>query len=170
MNDVVHRVIDNPFTNAAVVGRKFGVHRDPVRKVWNDVGLHHRIAANKPFLTTAQCEERLGYALENINRDWNNVIFSDEKTFQTDRHQRTHLYRPNNTRYDERYIQLTRRSGRVSCGLWGWISRGGPDEMTMIPGRLNSAGYIEVLRDVLIPSVEAHGNITDIVFMQVSLP
>lgn len=167
MNDVAERILENPFTNAAIVGREFNVHRDTVRKVWNDVGLHHHIAAKKPFLTQAHREERMGYALENINRDWSNVIFSDEKTFQTDRHQRTNLYRPRNTRYDEQYIQPTRRSGRISCGLWGWISRGGPAEMTMISGRLDCAGYVDILEEVLVPSLKAHGDLNDFVFMQV---
>lgn len=131
------------------------------------MGVYHQIAAKKPFLTQAHREERLGYALENINRDWSNVIFSDEKTFQTDRHQRTHLYRPTNTRFEERYIQPNRRSGRISCGVWGWIGRGGPGEMTMISGRLNSVGYVEILEEVLVPSLEAHGDLQDFVFMQV---
>ncbi len=143
------------------------MHRDTIRKVWNDVGLNHRIAAKKPYLTRAHREERLGYALENINTDWSNVVFSDEKTFQTDKHQRTHLYRPVNSRFDERYIQPNRRSGRVSCGLWGWICRGGPGEMTMISGRLNSVGYVEIMEQVLVPSLEAYGNLQDFVFMQV---
>lgn len=42
----------------------------------------------------------MGYALENLTRDWSNVIFSDEKTYQTDRHQKLHVYRPKNSRFD----------------------------------------------------------------------
>lgn len=169
INDIAERIIDNPFNNAAVVGREFHVHKDTIRKVWNDMGIHHHIAAKKPFMTEAHRQERLGYALQNLTRDWDNVIFSDEKTYQTDRHQRTHLYRPKNCRYDERYIQPTRRSGRVSAGVWGWISRDGPGEMTMISGRLNSLGYIELLEDNLIPTVEiSYESLRNVVFMQVS--
>lgn len=168
MNSVAERIIDNPFTNAAVVGREFGVHRDTVRKVWNDLGIHHGIAAKKPALTPEQREERVGYALENLTRDWSNVIFSDEKTFQTDRHQKTHVYRPANSRFDEKYIQPNRRSGRVSIGIWGWISRDGPGELSVVSGRLNSAGYIDILEENLIPTVEiSYGNLNDVVFMQV---
>lgn len=120
------------------VGRQFQVHRDTVRKVWNDAGLKHRIAAKKPLLTAAHCQARLNYALANCNRNWDNVLFSDEKTYQTDRHQKTHLYRPDNLRFDDRYIQPTQRSGRISVGIWGWISRDGPGEMTSISGKMNS--------------------------------
>lgn len=111
----------------------------------------------------------MGYALENLGRDWDNVIFSDEKTFQTDRHQRLHLYRPNNCRYDERYIHETQRSGRISTGVWAWISKDGPGEIAWIPGRFNSAGYIEVLEDVLLPTVEiCYGGFEEMIFMQVN--
>lgn len=166
-NAVAETILDNPFTNAAIVGREYGVHRDTVRKVWNDIGIKHHIAAKKPFMTEAHRQERLGYALQNLTRDWNNVIFSDEKTFQSDRHQRTHLYRPSNCRYDDRYIQPTRRSGRITAGLWGWISRDGPGEMTLISGRLNSVGYVEILEENLLPTIEiSYGGLGNIVFMQ----
>lgn len=170
MNDVAEKVMDTPFINAAITGREYGVHRDTIRKVWSDVGIYHYIAAKKPRLTEAQRNERIGYALQNITRDWSNVIFSDEKTFQSDLHQKTHIYRPRNCRYDERYTQSVQRSGRISAGLWGWISVDGPGEMSMISGRLNSAGYIDLLEDNLRRTIEfSYGGLGNVVFMQVSL-
>lgn len=166
---VMNEIINNPFTNAAIIGREHGVHRDTVRKVWNDAGLHHRIAARKPLLTPAQKQARLLYAQMNQHRNWDNVIFSDEKTFQSDRHQKTHLYRPNNMRYDDRYIQPTQRSGRITAGIWGWISRAGPGEMTFVSGRLNSVQYCEILEDTLITPAEiCFGSMLNMVFMQVN--
>lgn len=108
---MAERILDTPFTNAATVRREYGAHRDTIRKIWSNVGVFHHIYARKPKLTQAQKEERMGYALQNLTRDWSNVIFSDEKTFQSDMHQRTHLYRPPNTRYDERFLQPIQRSG-----------------------------------------------------------
>lgn len=168
-NIITQRIINTPFTNAAVVGREFGVHRDTIRKVWNeDVDIHHQVAARKPNLTPQQQQERLLYAHANQHRNWSNVIFSDEKTFQSDRHQKTHVYRPRNTRYDIKYIQPTRRSGRISAGIWGWISREGPGEMTFVSGRLNSIDYCEILEEVLIPPVEiCYGSMQNVIFMQV---
>lgn len=167
---MLQQIRHNPFTNAAVIGREHGVHRDTVRKVWNDAGLHHRIAAKKPYLTPAQRMNRLIYAQQNQHRNWDNVIFSDEKTYQSDRHQKTHCYRPDNCRYDDEYIQPTRRSGRISAGIWGWISRAGPGEMTFVTGRLNSVEYCEILSDVLIPTVEIlYGSMQNVIFMQVIL-
>lgn len=62
MNDMAERVMDTPFTNAAIFAREYGVHRYTIRKVCNDSGIFHHIAARKPLLTPEQKEQRLGYA------------------------------------------------------------------------------------------------------------
>lgn len=168
---VVEMIQETPFTNAAIVARQFGVAPNTIRKVWkDDKGIEHGIAVKKPKLTEAQKEARLGYALENLNRDWSNVIFSDEKTYQTDRYQKLHVYRPKNSRFDPKYIQESQRSGRISAGYWAWICKDGPGELVSIGGRLNSRGYGEILDEVLKPTVEfSFGGFKDMVFMQVNL-
>lgn len=129
---VVQLIEDDPFLNAAIVGRRYKVNKNTIRKVWNDAGKKHRIAAKKPKLTQDQREAHLGYALEHLTRDnWDDVIFTDEKTFVSDRHQKIHLYRPDNLRYDQRYIHETQRSVRISTGVWGWISKDGPGELAI---------------------------------------
>lgn len=168
---VFQKIVDNPFTNAAIVGREYGVNKKTIRKVWSEYGIKHGIAARKPKLTDAHKEARMGYALENLTRDWSNVIFSDEKTYQTDRHQKLHVYRPKNSRFDDRYIQKCQRSGRITSGFWGWICRDGPGELVPIRRRLNSDGYLELLDEILKPTVEiSFGGFKDMVFMQVRNP
>lgn len=44
-------------------------------------------------------------------------------------------------------------SGSVSCGLWGWMSAGGVGEICEIDGRINSSEYVEILENVMLPSV-----------------
>ncbi|KAJ6650176.1 Transposable element Tcb1 transposase [Pseudolycoriella hygida] len=167
MNNVAERILDEPFTNAAIVGREYGVCRSTVRKVWNDIGIFSHIAARKPRLTEAQREERLGYALQNLTRDWSTVIFSDEKTFQSDGLQRKRVYRPKNTRFDKEYVLPVQRSGRICAGVWGWIGLHGPGELSMISGRLNSVGYVELLQENLTPTINiCYGGLKNIVFMQ----
>lgn len=133
-----------------------------------DTGIYHGVAARKSNLTPAHCQARLNFAVANLHRDWSNVIFSDEKTFQTDRHQKMHVYRPRNSRYDQRYIQPNQRSGRLTAGIWGWISSDGPGEMCFINRRLNSHGYIEILNDVLLPTLDISYPDERRTFMQVA--
>lgn len=168
-DEVVQKIQNNPFTNAAVVGREFAVNKNTIRKIWIEAGFYHGTAAKKPKLTTEQKEARMGYALENLNRDWSNVIFSDEKTCQSDRHQKLHVYRPKNSRFNERYIHERQRSGRISAGYWGWISRDGPGELVSIGGRLNSQRYVGILHETLKPTMEiCYGGFENMIFMQVS--
>lgn len=57
--------------------------------------------------------------------------------------------------YDGRHVVGTRRSGRVTAGLFGWIHAGGVEELADVgPGRFTGIKYVEILEDVLLPSVQ----------------
>ncbi|KAK9695452.1 Fibronectin type III domain [Popillia japonica] len=103
-------------------------------------------------LTEEHATARLNFAGENINRDWQNVIFTDEKIFSTSDDSPKVLWRKNNTRYDVQHIQPTRRSGRISCGFWGWMSAVGPNEIVPVDGRFTAEQYEDILEDTFIPS------------------
>lgn len=146
---------------------KFKVDKNTIRKVWKEAGIFHGIAAKKPALTPAQMEARYDFAIANISRDWSKVIFSDEKTFQTDRHQKLHVYRPRNSRYVQRYTQPNKRSGRLTSGIWGWMSVNGPGEMCFITRRLDRWSYMDILENVYMPTVEIVHPEKQMIFMQV---
>ncbi|KAK9692842.1 hypothetical protein QE152_g34875 [Popillia japonica] len=77
-------------------------------------------AAHKIDFTVEHAAARLTFSQTNVNRNWQTVIFCDEKVFSTDIGSRKPLYRLPNTRYEEQNIVRTRRSGRICLGLWGW--------------------------------------------------
>jgi hypothetical protein len=56
--------------------------------------------------------------------------------------------KPRNSRYDERYVEPTERSGRFSVNVWGWISAVSPGVMLHVEERLNSGVYIRILENV----------------------
>jgi hypothetical protein len=80
-------------------------------------------------------------------------VFSDETVFQLSHNGRVRVYRPRNSRYDERYVEPTERSGRFSVNVWGWISAVSPGIMLHVEERLNSGVYIRILENVMHPSV-----------------
>lgn len=50
----------------------------------------------------------------------------------------------------------TRRSGRVSAALVGWMHASGVGELADVgPGRFTGAQYVEILEEVVLPSVQA---------------
>lgn len=138
-----------------------------IRRRWHDAKIHHYIPAVQPKLTRQQKDARIAFAEAHYGFDWEKVIFSDEKTFQSDPDKKHHLWRPPNTRYELEHIQRVNRSGRISCGVWGWISVGGPGALTNIEGNMNRFDYIDILENVYLPSLRyTIDNHEDFLFMQ----
>ncbi|KAI8423324.1 hypothetical protein MSG28_014343 [Choristoneura fumiferana] len=63
------------------------------------------------------------------------------------------LWRRSGERYNPNNVLDLRTSGRLTLGYWGWMSSMGPGELVEIGGRMNSERYLEVLKDVMLPSV-----------------
>ncbi|KAG0723538.1 Transposable element Tc1 transposase [Chionoecetes opilio] len=100
---ILATVQQNPLTTAVQVKREIGSRfgTATIRKILHKAGIHHRIPASKPFLTQANKEQRLGFALQYLTADddfWKKVVFCDEKTFSSDAHGSLHCWRPDNTR------------------------------------------------------------------------
>lgn len=65
-----------------------------------------------------------------------------------------HFYLISNGRYDEGNV-ASRRSGRITGGVWGWMAWSGVGELTEIEHRLTAQTYVEILEEVMLPSVRA---------------
>ncbi|GBP00212.1 Transposable element Tc3 transposase [Eumeta japonica] len=155
-NDIVAAHSLASFTPTRVTATLHNVSMETVRRRLRAAGIYCRRPAKKPSLTQAHRDERISFALEYYNFDWENevVIFSDEKTFRSDRDGRKILWRRNNERYHEANVLPNRSSGRISIGFWGWMSSMGPGEICEIHGRMNAEEYLDVLKNVLVPTVK----------------
>lgn len=127
-------------------------------------------AAKTHVLTPQQKRDRIHFCQEMLNspQDFaNRIIYTDEKTFESNKSGVVKVYRERGQRYNEDYIASYRRSGRVSCGFWGWIGAGGIGELAEIDSRLNSEQYISILENVAKPTITAqYGSLNNVVFMQ----
>lgn len=151
----------NSFTNAVAVAQDLNlpVSERTVRRRLHEQGIHHRRPAVKEKLTERHRELRLQFARNHEDQGmefWARAVFSDEKTFRSSNHGKIHCWRYNNTRYERRNIFEEARSGHVTCNLWGWMSINGVGELTPINGRFTSEQYIEILEEVMLPSVRAY--------------
>jgi hypothetical protein len=115
-----------------------------------EAGLRSRSAAVTEKLSEEHRLYRLAFPEDNVDRDWGNVIFSDESVLSSVNDGPVHVYRPQGTRYNAEYVKESARSGRVSVAVWGWISSRG---MGLIDGHLDVAQYLHILRDIMVPSV-----------------
>lgn len=116
-------------------------------------GIHCRNPAKKVEFLERHVVSRLNFAQANLNRNWDVVIFSDEKVFSTSQDAKKVVWRGNNTRYDEQNVVRMRQSNRINLAYWGWMSSAGPGELTRIDARMDAVEYIRILEEVLLPSV-----------------
>ncbi|KAK3896200.1 hypothetical protein Pcinc_000122 [Petrolisthes cinctipes] len=75
-------------------------------------------------------------------------------------------------RYAEQNIYQEPGSGHVTCNVWGWIGLNGVGEVTQIQGKFNADQYLEILEEVVLPSVRCYAipYPENIVFMQDNCP
>lgn len=165
-------VLANPFTTTQKIKEQFGLECSNVtiKRQLNKIGFRCRCPARKIELTNEHAENRVRFARQNAGRDWQNVIFSDEKVFSTSDDSPKVLWRRNLTRYQPEHVQLTRRSGRISCAFWGWMCAAGPGELVPIPQRFTSGDYVTILEDILLPSVRTFFPDGPIYFVQDNSP
>jgi hypothetical protein len=99
----------------------------------------------KIALTDEHRRQRVEFAQNHLNMNWDNVIFVDEKVFSSSSHSRKPLWRINGTRYDPNKVLHQTRSGRITCGYWGYITAAGPGELVEVSPRMNAVEYVQVL-------------------------
>lgn len=125
------------------------------RRRIRETELRNRAAANKTYLTEENKRQRVMFAQQYVHQPnmWDNVVFSDEKTFQSCPSGRLRVYRPPGTRYNEEYSHRGNRSGRFSLNVWGWISMRGPGVCVIVEERLTAIVYRRIMEEVMLPSV-----------------
>lgn len=150
-----------PKTTAVSWTRELQLPCHPIttRRRLQEAGLGCHVPAVKEELTEANKLARLTFARQYVQYDanfWENVIFTDEKSFSSMATTGKHCWRLPNTRFKARNICERSRSGRVSVSFHGWMWAAGPVELVTIDGNLNAQEYINILETSLLPSVRAY--------------
>lgn len=150
---LLERVHNQPFITVSNLTLEYNISYSTIRRRLHDNGLYHYIPAYQTHLTAEEKEARIAFAEINYGRDWDLVVFSDEKTFKSFNDRAISLWRPRNERYNPKYIQETHNTGRITCGVWGYITRGGVGEICQTTSHLASAEYTSILEEVYLPSM-----------------
>ncbi|KAI5645552.1 transposase domain-containing protein [Phthorimaea operculella] len=168
-----HRAIvaqhqEHPFATTRSTAVSHGVSVQTVRHHLHAAGFKTYKPARKIKLSPAHRQARVRFAQMYQNFDWINnvVIFTDEKVFKSDKDGKQILWRKKGQRYEESCMLPCRTSGRISLGYWGWMSSMGPGELIEVGAHFNSREYIEILRDVMLPSVRIAYPTQEIYFVQ----
>jgi len=127
-------------------------HRSTVKRVLNNSPNHNYCKRKgKPPLKPIHKIARLEWAKSHMEfgGKWRTVVWSDEKKFNLDG--------PDGVQYywadlrNEREIFSKNAMGGGSVMVWDGFSWDGTTDIVFIDGRLNSAGYREVLENHLLP-------------------
>lgn len=154
------------FINTTNFSSTFEISSSTIRRRLKEGGLQNRIPARKPTLTPRHKMQRLQFAANYLNYNFEKVIFMDEKVFCSSDNGRLSLWRPENTRYLDENVLPNRRSGRITIGFWGWMCKDGPGELVEIGGRMNSAKYKELLEDTFLPTAKVFYPDEHVTFVQ----
>jgi hypothetical protein len=98
-----------------------------VKQIAHEAGYHRRVACRKPFINRKQAGKRRAWAAENQDRDWEEVLWSDEASFELgERPGRRIVTRRAGEEYLPETIEPTYRSGRKSLMIWASIATNKP--------------------------------------------
>ena len=164
---VVRCVKKNPKVTASAIATELGTRRgtpisaQTVRRSWKNTGYNSRTAVSKPYISEVNRKKRLEFASKYVTMPdnyWDDVVFTDESKFNifgNDRKQK--VWRKPNTELEKKNLKVTVKHGGGSVMVWGCFAASGVGSLVFIDGIMNSAAYIDILRNNLSSSAEKLG-------------
>ena len=132
------------------------VHRTTIgRRLVNEFGLKSHKPVEKPRLTEAMKAKRVIFANKSADwseKQWVNVLFSDESTIQQFDIRKQQVRRPVGTRFEVRYTVATMKHP-PSVMIWGAMSSNGTVGLFSLPKgtTMNGAMLQEKLQLHMVP-------------------
>jgi len=112
----------------------------------NEAGLKYASLTSKPLLTKTQIFQRLRFARENKNRNWNNVLFTDETSVS--------LGPRNKKIWKSRGERMYQRKAKhyPKIHVWGCFSNYGFGRIVLFKENLTARKLIDIYQEGLLPS------------------
>lgn len=140
-----------------------------VRKILKEADLHPFHRRVKPRLSDRQKQERVRFARQNGNRDWTNVVFTDEKKFV--------LFDIPNRHNDVVWAgdpsevpDVEVEKWKVVVHAWGAISHHGQISLVFYTPPLTAVNYCQILQNNFLSDVAGVFGEEEFVFQQDGAP
>ncbi|KAG1531033.1 hypothetical protein G6F51_013650 [Rhizopus arrhizus] len=142
-----------------------------VRRVLKKAGFIAFVKPQKPLLRSQNIMKRLQWAKSHQHwtvDDWKRVIFSDEtkvNRFASDG--KAYAWKLPHEELNLRHVQQTVKHGGGNIMVWSCLTWEGVGWIVDVGHRMNSEGYLEVLKDDLLKTMESYGlDSSKVVFQQ----
>lgn len=134
------------YTLTKSIAELFKVTTETIRQHLHHMGLDETEQyAKKAGLTNNEKIARMNFAQKYLNFNWNHTIFCGARTFK---------YYEDGSLYLSPYNQeelFTIPSNAVN--IWGWMTADGVGELCSLPPQTSKMDYIDVLQNVMLPTV-----------------
>src|ERR1700722_1470897 len=149
---IAKRTQDVSSNEISKILKKSGVDIDArtVRRRLRECGGSYGPPLAKPLLTQDHREKRLQWAQQHKHFDWNNVIFTDEKTFELGKKRRK-VWRFPGT------IKIVRTVKHpLKLQVWGCFSKNGFGQLISFRHNLTGAFMCKIYENGLLPTAQRH--------------
>lgn len=125
-----------------------GIHvsTETLRSRLRDHDIKFRSVIKKPLLTQNHVKKRIAWAKENLERDWSNVVFTDEASFWA-RSTISHTWSKSRKRFVIRTVKHP-----IKIHVWGCFSKQGFGNLYAFNFNLNAEKMIKIYKNALLPS------------------
>lgn len=133
---------------------KLGCSDDTVRNVLSKRNIKSYLAKNEPLVNSAQfnLKKRWCQITKNLDQhQWNNIIFTDEKTLQNYHNGTVKVYRERGTQSEKHIYRRT--LNRFKINLFGYITSNGLGNLYVFDKILDTEKYINYLHHTILPDV-----------------
>ena len=124
------------------------VSKYTIRRSLKRIDYKKKKAIKRPKLTEKHKDDRKKWCISNQNRNWRDIIFSDEAKFQ--QHRNTLLYW---NKSNNRVIKETIKHG-PQFNVWGAIHRNQKLPLFVFKENMNATLYQEILKSNLLPFIK----------------
>jgi len=136
-----------PKIRSKLVKRGINLSPQTIRNRLHEAGGVYSYPLAKPLLNQDQMEKRLNFAKDNLDRDWSNVIFTDESTFQL------FTYKRKVWRFGLQGIVRRTVKHPPKIHVWGCFNESGFGEIYLFSENLNGTLLTKIYQKALLPSV-----------------